>query len=141
MKRILLLCAIALGLGLQCCTNYSEGERTGIITKFSYSGAIWKSWDGDLKIAPNAAINGMIGQYETVYFSIDNDGTIECLTPVEQIQEYARLGIPVTIKYQEVMGLNWFGNRGRNDKFIKWVTPVKRKPDIEVIEKVNIIRQ
>lgn len=107
------------------CSNYSEGERVGIITKFSRSGKVFKSYEGELKIAPNAANQGMIGQYETFAFSIDNDEKVKCITPIDSIKEYARLGIPVSIQYQEVAYLNWFSNRGDTDYFIKSVKRVQ----------------
>lgn len=30
--------------------GYSEGERTGIVTKISKKGFFWKSWEGDLLV-------------------------------------------------------------------------------------------
>jgi len=105
------------------CTNYSSGERTGIITKFSESGRIFKSYDGELKIAPNAAQSGMIGNYETFEFSIDNDSKIQCETPIDSIFHWARKGIPVTIVYQQTRYLNWWNNRGGTNYFIKMVIP------------------
>lgn len=123
MKKIFI--ALLVAFTLASCSNYSEGERVGIITKFSKSGAICKSYEGELKIAPNVATAGMVGQYETFHFSLDNDEYVECLTPTDSIEQYAREGIPVVVSYQEVWLLNWFGNRGNTDYFVKSVTPVK----------------
>ena len=110
---------------LSSCTNYSTGERTGVITKFSKSGKAFKSWEGELKIAPNIAHGGgMVGQYETFSFSIDNDGTIECKTHTDSILHWARLGKPVTIMYQQTKYLNWWSNRGMTNYFTKEVIPV-----------------
>lgn len=122
MKRLLGLLFI-LSIGLTSCTNnYSTGERVGIITKFSEKGLLFKTWEGDLKVAPNIANgNGMVGQYEDFYFSVDNDNTIKCITSSDSINEYMKEGIPVIITYQQVKGFNWFMNRGETDYFIKVV--------------------
>lgn len=125
-KVIYFLVAILATLSISSCSNYSTGERVGIITKFSESGKIFKSYEGELKIAPNLANSGMVGQYETFDFSIDNDRTVECITPVDSIEKYARLGTPVVVEYQQVMYLNWFSNRGNTDYFVKSITPVKQ---------------
>lgn len=124
-KFILMLIAILAVFSLTSCANYSEGERVGIITKFSNAGKVFKSYEGELKIAPNVATQGMIGNYETFYFSIDNDNTIKCITPIDSIKLYARLGIPVVVEYQEVAFLNWFGNRGSTDYFIKSIKRIQ----------------
>lgn len=108
-----------------CTNNYSEGERVGIITKFSHKGLMFKSWEGDLKIAPNIGNSGMVGQYEDFFFSIDNDNTIICSTSTDSINEYMKEGIPVVITYQEVAGRNWWSNRGATDYFIKEVKRAK----------------
>jgi len=125
MKKIKFILLLFVAVVSVSCSNYSEGERVGIITKFSNSGRVFKSYEGELKIAPNAANQGMIGQYETFEFSIDNDRTINCVTPIDSIKEFARLGIPVSISYQEVAYLNWFSNRGNTDYFIKSVKRVQ----------------
>lgn len=124
-KFILILITILSVFLLTSCTNYSEGERVGIITKFSNSGKVFKSYEGELKIAPNVATQGMVGNYETFYFSIDNDNTIECITPIDSIKLYARLGIPVVVEYQEVIFLNWFDNRGNEDYFVKSIKRIQ----------------
>lgn len=124
-KLILMLIAIMVTLSITSCSNYSEGERVGIITKFSQSGKVFKSYEGELKIAPNVATQGMVGNYETFYFSIDNDNTIECITPIDSIKLYARLGIPVVVQYQEVAFLNWFSNRGCTDYFIRSIKRIQ----------------
>jgi hypothetical protein len=127
MKKVKLTIAIAAALlSLASCTNnYSEGERVGIITKFSNQGLIWKSHEGDLKVAPGAASGGMIGQYEHFDFSIDNDNTIKCETSLDTIMQYMKEGISVVLIYQQVKGMNWFDNRGKTDYFVKQVKRAK----------------
>lgn len=122
-----ILCLLVFAIMMVSCENYSTGERVGVITKFSKSGAVFKSHEGELKIAPNVANQGMVGQYETFRFSIDNDKTVECMTPVDSINEWARQGVPVVIQYQQVRYLNWWSNRGDTDYFVKSITPVRRQ--------------
>lgn len=125
MKKLFGLFMIGLLLLAISCSNYSTGERIGIITKVSEKGAIWKSTEVQLKIAPNIASEGMIGQYENFECSVDNDQTIICQTPVDSMKLYAQLGIPVVVSYQQVSMLNWLQNRGETDYFIKSVTRTK----------------
>lgn len=124
MKKLLTIAIVAL-LFSSCTNDYSQGERVGVITKFSNKGLVWKSWEGDLKIAPNIGNGGMVGNYETFAFSIDNDGIIFCDTPTDTIKVYAEEGIPVVVTYQECWGLNWFGNRGETSHFIKSIERTK----------------
>lgn len=120
MRKLLgLLMVLITMVVLSSCSNYSDGERVGIITKFSNAGRVFKSYEGELKVAPNVVNQGMIGQYETFRFSIDNDKTVECETPVDSIKLYAQQGVPVVVNYQQVAYLNWWSNRGDTDYFIK----------------------
>lgn len=125
MKSLFALLLFSLMLMVTSCSDYSSGERIGIITKVSNSGKVFKSFELQMKIAPNIASQGMVGQYENFECSIDNDKTIECITPVDSIKLYAQLGIPVIISYQQVAFLNWWNNRGGTDYFIKSVTRTK----------------
>lgn len=108
-----------------CSRNYSEGERMGIITKFSHKGLIWKSWEGDLKVAPNIGNGGMVGQYEDFYFSVDNEKSINCITSTDSITEFMKEGVPVLLIYQETRGYNYFQNRGETQYFIKEIKRAK----------------
>ena len=50
MKTIKFIC-LSLGLALvmtSCTENYSNGERIGMITKFSQKGLVFDSWEGTL---------------------------------------------------------------------------------------------
>ena len=57
MKNKLLLLVLIGSLILVSCQNYSSGERVGIITKLSEKGAMFKSFEIELKVAPNIAQN------------------------------------------------------------------------------------
>lgn len=119
MKHFISICILLLALVATSCSNYSEGERVGVITKVSYSGKAYKSHELQLKSAPGVASEGMVGQYETFECSIDNDLKIVCVTPVDSIKLYAQLGIPVVVNYQQVAYLNLLQNRGATDYFVK----------------------
>ncbi len=119
---IILLAVVALS---SCTNNYSQGERVGIITKFSNKGLIWKTWEIDLKVAPNIGNGGMVGQYEDFFLSIDNDNTIPCETSVDSINLYAKEGAAVVVNYQETRGHSWFGNRGETQYFVKSIKRTK----------------
>ena len=68
MKRII-ICGLIGILGLTSCTeNYSNGERIGMITKFSEKGLVWNSWEGTL----NTTQTGM-NSAQPFEFSVDND--------------------------------------------------------------------
>ena len=126
MKKFILLALCVLSfMTISCTNNYSQGERIGVITKFSEKGLLWKSYEGDIKIAPNIASQGMVGQYEDFNFSIDNDNTIKCTTPTDSILLYAKLGIPVIVSYQQVKGLNILQNRGDTQYFVKSICRAK----------------
>ena len=57
MKKVILTAATAATMLLTSCSeNYSNGERIGVITQFSESGLVWKSWEGHL----NATQTGII---------------------------------------------------------------------------------
>ena len=47
-----LLCIFIVGLSgcAGCGRGYSDGDRVGIITKFSHKGFVFKSWEGQLNL-------------------------------------------------------------------------------------------
>lgn len=52
---------------LSGCIQYSNGTRTGIVTKFSERGLIWKKWEGQM------VLGGIVdGAANTWDFSVDN---------------------------------------------------------------------
>lgn len=127
MKNFLFLLVISLSLVLTSCQNYSSGERVGIVTKLSEKGAILKSFEIELKVAPAIAQNNQtMGSYETFFASIDNSDAIKCETPIDSIKSYISKGIPVIVQYQQVKYLNVLNNRGETDYFIKSITPANK---------------
>lgn len=99
---ILLLCAV----GVRGCTwvggwTYSEGERTGTITKFSHRGMAIKTWEGELSMG--GLDQG--GHASTWAFSVEDPAVIE------KIHASQRKGGRWTLKYREqLMQQSWRGS-------------------------------
>jgi hypothetical protein len=104
-----------------CSENYSNGERVGMITKFTEKGLIWKSHEGHL----NATQTGM-NSAEGFDFSVDNDKNDPVV--IATLDSAANLGWKVKLDYHEVSGFNWFGNRGETDYFVNKVDVLDRNP-------------
>ena len=114
MKKFLILVILIILLSA-CSENYSNGERIGVVTKFSKAGLLWKSWEGHLNITQT----GMNSAGEPFEFSIDNDN--ENPDIINLLDKAANKGHKVKIIYHQVVGWNWLGNRGETDYFVKRV--------------------
>ena len=95
-----------------CSENYANGERIGVVTQFSKSGAIWKSYEGHLNVT-QTGMNSSV----PFDFSIDNDHEPENL--IQTIDSAAQFGWKVKLVYHETFGKNWFNNRGETSHFIE----------------------
>jgi hypothetical protein len=104
-----------------CSENYSNGERIGLITQFSSSGAFHKSWEGHL----NMTQTGM-NSSQAFDFSIDNDHEDQVV--INAIDSAAQHGWKVKLTYHETIGKNWFSNRGDTDHFITAVEILDKSP-------------
>lgn len=104
-----------------CTENYSNGERIGMITKFSQKGLIWSSWEGSL----NTTQTGM-NSATPFEFSVDND--VNDVNVISTLDSAATEGWKVKIKYHETFGKNWFSNRGETNYFVKEVVVLDRNP-------------
>jgi len=111
MKKLFLLIAMAIFI-LSSCENYSNGDRVGMLTKFSKSGNVWKSYEGQL----NMTQTGMNTSGEAFAFSIDNDNEPQGL--VATLDSANRFGWKIKLTYHEVNFKNWFFNRGDTSYFI-----------------------
>jgi hypothetical protein len=118
MKKILLFVLMAAGLS-SCSENYSNGERIGVITQFSRSGAIWKSWEGHLNVT-QTGMNSSV----PFDFSIDNDNENDQV--IKTIDSAANYGWKVKLVYHETAGKNWWNNRGETNHFIQRVDVLDR---------------
>lgn len=122
LHKLLLALALAASLGLTACTeNYANGERVGMITRFSQKGLIFNSWEGTL----NTTQTGM-NSAEPFEFSVDNDFNDPRV--IATIDSAATEGWKIKIKYHEVMGKNWLNNRGESNHFVKEVEVLDRNP-------------
>ncbi len=122
MKQIKFLTVVVLSIFLTSCTeNYSNGERVGMITKFSQKGLIWNSWEGSL----NTTQTGM-NSAAPFEFSVDND--VNDQDVISTLDSAATEGWKVKIKYHETFGKNWFSNRGETNYFVKEVEVLDRDP-------------
>lgn len=90
---------------VQACT-YSEGERTGIITKFSKKGVIFKTWEGKMTLGGEGASGTLENTWD---FTVPKENE-EIL---EQVKKIARSAKPVTLGYEQVMPqIPWVGETG-----------------------------
>jgi hypothetical protein len=118
-KQFLLAIASASLLLSSCSENYSNGERIGVITQFSETGLIWKSWEGHLNVT-QTGMNSSV----PFDFSIDNDNPNQEV--INTLDSAAQHGWKVKLVYHETAGKNWFSNRGETNHFIT---------KVEVLEK------
>jgi hypothetical protein len=77
--------------------DYSEGERTGIVYKFSRKGVMWKSWEGQLKLSdfglrPQGSSEPFTNVLE---FSIVDEDT------ARKAEEPLASGRPVRLRYRQ----------------------------------------
>lgn len=120
MKKLFLLAIISASMILASCSeNYSNGERIGVITQFSETGLIFKSWEGHLNVT-QTGMNSSV----PFDFSIDNDKPDQQV--INTLDSAAQHGWKVKLVYHETAGFNWFSNRGETDHFIN---------KVEVLEK------
>ena len=74
----------------------SEGEMTGVITRISHKGILYKTWEGELNIGSISTDKGGIVTPDKWYFSIENENIIPLL------KEKASKGERVTLIYKRL---------------------------------------
>jgi hypothetical protein len=99
---------------LASCSNYSTGEHVGIITKFSYKGNIWKTYEGEL-LQGGLKSNLDKIQANIFEFSLDADKNNKAI--IDTINKAMSAGLPVRMFYTEEILTNC-GARGETNYFI-----------------------
>jgi hypothetical protein len=94
-----------------CSENYSVGERVGYVTQVSQTGLIFKTYEGHLNVTQTGMNTGA-----SFDFSLDRDGYNPLLLP--QLLDAASKGYKVKLHYHEVLGYNWWSNRGQTNHFV-----------------------
>ena len=112
MKKVLFLLIGATLLFASCSEQYSNGERIGVITRFSQKGLIFKSWEANLNITQT----GMNTSGEPFRFSVDNNK--EDANTIALLDSAANKGWKVKVVYHECRNRNITGSRGETDYFI-----------------------
>ena len=121
MKKLFILSIALVSLLLSSCSeNYSNGERIGVITQFSETGLIWKSWEGHLNVT-QTGMNSSV----PFDFSIDNDN--ESSFVISTIDSAVNNGWKVKLTYHETFFKNVFNNRGETNYFIKSIQILDKK--------------
>jgi hypothetical protein len=120
MKKLFILVMVLASLTLtSCMENYSKGERIGVITQFSETGVIFKSFEGHLNVT-QTGMNSSV----PFNFSIDNDKPdSEVIGLLDSAVQY---GWKVKLIYHETHWKNLFRNRGETNHFISRVEVLDR---------------
>lgn len=91
--------------------TYSDGERSGVVTKFSRKGMLLKTWEGELNMG-GFDTGGVATTWE---FSVDDPEI------VEELQQAQRAGGRWTLAYrQQLWAQSW---KGGTSYFITDVQP------------------
>lgn len=130
--KLIILALIAIISMTSCTENYSNGERIGMITKFSKKGLVYPSWEGSL----NTTQTGM-NSATPFEFSVDND--VNDQKVISTLDSAATEGWKVKVKYHQVYGKNWWSNRGETDYFVSEVDVLDRNPMGNLFGKSNNI--
>ncbi len=91
--------------------TFSEGNRSGVLQKFSKKGNVFKTYEGELIMSSISSTSNTTLASEKFYFSVKQDSIAKVLFTME--------GKQVTLHYQQKRGhLPW---SGETDYFIKSV--------------------
>jgi major membrane immunogen (membrane-anchored lipoprotein) len=97
LKYLLTLCLALIFVG---CIDYSDGNRTGTLTKFSKKGFVCKTWEGQLNLG-GMKTNSEGGMVANVWdFTIDPEN-FQDQQWIEVLNNALRQGKQVTITYNQ----------------------------------------
>ena len=109
----ILLIALAVFIYWKYSFTYSEGNRAGLLQKFSYKGTIFKTYEGELILSSVKSNQNVSLASEKFYFSVPNKELAESLLKLE--------GTMVVLHYKAKNGiLPW---RGETIYLVDSVTP------------------
>ncbi|MCX6274604.1 MAG: hypothetical protein NTV09_05310 [Bacteroidetes bacterium] len=98
--------------------TYSEGNRSGILQKFSKKGNIFKTYEGELIMSSIASTGNVTIASEKFFFSVTSDSLAQVLFNLE--------GKRVTLHYeQKRKHLPW---NGESDYFVSGVVQTEKDP-------------
>lgn len=104
-----------------CSENYSNGEKTGLVTKMQRQGVMWKSWEGHLNLTQTGMNSTTNAPWD---FSLDDDNLDQNV--LNTLDSAADKGWLVRLTYHETFLMNWFENRGHTNDFVTKVTVVNK---------------
>jgi hypothetical protein len=111
-KITIAIAAIAL-LTLASCEHYSDGNRAGVIQKFSKKGVVNKTWEGELMMSTPGVIGATAWE-----FSVEDQAVADSIN--------AHLSERVEVTYHQVYHFKNLGKyRGETDYFVTAVKPIK----------------
>ncbi len=94
---IMILFLITLPLWfIGCAPHYSDGTRTGVVTKISHKGILWKTWEGQLNFG--GMVQGDKGMVANVW-----DFTVESPSLVDTLNQAAASGKQVSLHYHQYL--------------------------------------
>jgi len=109
----ILILATAVFIYWKFMFTYSEGNRSGLLQKFSYKGAIFKTYEGELILSSIRSNQEVTLASEKFLFSVPDKALAEMLMKLE--------GTMVILHYREKNGsLPW---RGETVYLVDSVTP------------------
>ncbi len=93
--------------------TYSDGNRTGLLQKFSHRGNVFKTYEGELVLSSVSSTNNVALASEKFYFSVVNDSIAKLMQNFE--------GKRVRMHYKQKNGaLFW---RGDSEYIVDGVVP------------------
>jgi hypothetical protein len=100
---IILLVILAIFIYWKYYFTFSEGNRAGLLQKFSYRGQIFKTWEGEMILSSVTSNQNVALASEKFMFSVKDKNVAEKLSHLE--------GNLITVHYQEKNGrLFWNGD-------------------------------
>ena len=116
MRKVLFGLLILLGLAFVLSFfifnfTYSEGNRAGVLMKFSKKGYIFKTYEGELNIGGVGNVSGTAQMNQVWLFSVRDQATADSLMTME--------GKKVSLHYKQVLkNMDW---QGETDYFVDGV--------------------